>query len=155
MALWRIGASRLRQQAETRYEPEQSEVESDVGVFFVLKKSGKLRIILDCRRTNQRFRTPPSGSTTGLGALSSVRVPSGKVLYGSSYDIKDMFYRLRVPVWLQICFGLQALLAAEIRETFGAVIPEDWGSDVMVSPVFLALPIGLLLEFSFCKRCAS
>ena len=127
---------------------KSSQVLSEVGIFFVRKKSGKLRLILDCRRTNQYFRTPPSGSTTGLGALSGVRVPAGKTLYGSSYDIKDMFYRLRVPVWLQKYLGLPSLAAGEVRQHFGDVIPADWGNDVSVSPTFLVLP--MVFSWSFC-----
>ena len=34
--------------------------QEQVGLFFVKKKSGQLRMILDARRTNARFRNPPS-----------------------------------------------------------------------------------------------
>ena len=33
--------------------------ECELDVFFVHKKSGKIRLILDCRRANARFRAPP------------------------------------------------------------------------------------------------
>ena len=131
---------------------KSSQVLSEVGIFFVRKKSGELRLILDCRRTNQYFRTPPSGSTTGLGALSGVRVPAGKTLYGSSYDIKDMFYRLRVPDWLQNYLGLPSLAASEVRQHFGDVIPAEWGNDVSVSPTFLVLPMGFSWSFYFAQE---
>ena len=33
----------------------------DVAIFFVRKKNGSLRIIVDARRPNRRFRRPPTG----------------------------------------------------------------------------------------------
>ena len=134
---------------------KSSQVLSEVVLFFVLKKYGKLRLILDCRLTNQYSRTPPSGSTTGLGALSEIRVPGDQALYGSSYDIKDMFYRLRVPDWLQRYLGLPAISAGEIRGMFGNVIPGNCGSDVQVPPTFLVLLMGFFLEHLFCAGSSS
>ena len=127
------------------------DVKSHVGIFFVKKKSGKLRLILDCRRTNQYFRTPPSGATTGLGALGEIRVPEGEVLYGASYDIKDMFYRLSVPEALQLYFGLPSIGAAEARELFGDAVPSDFG-DCDISPVFCMLPMGFSWSFYFAQE---
>ena len=38
------------------------------GVFFVKKKNGMLRIILDCRRANRYFKeAPPTSLITGEG----------------------------------------------------------------------------------------
>ena len=34
---------------------------SRLGIFFVRKKNGKLRLIVDCRKVNAVFRTPPKG----------------------------------------------------------------------------------------------
>ena len=47
--------------------------ECELGVFFVHKKSGNIRLILDCRRANARFRAPPGTellSSEGFRTLS-------------------------------------------------------------------------------------
>ena len=36
------------------------------GLFFVRKKSNQLRMIVDARRANLRFRKPPSGSCSSM-----------------------------------------------------------------------------------------
>ena len=69
---------------------------SQVGVFVVTKKNNKQRLILDARRTNKLFRTPP---TTRLGSMDSwarVGVGEGDELFVSQEDVKDFFYRLGI-----------------------------------------------------------
>ena len=68
---------------------EARKIKTKCGLFFVTKRDGKIRLIIDARRANQKFRKPPSGSTTGLAALESVRVAEGEALYSSTYDVKD------------------------------------------------------------------
>ena len=50
-----------------------------VGVFFVKKKNGSQRLILDCRPTNERFRKPPSTPLATAECLSSFEIgnPNG------------------------------------------------------------------------------
>jgi hypothetical protein len=55
-------------------------VKVEVGVFFVLKKNRKLRLILDARRSNQHFRRPPSRNNCSAGSFSNLRVPAGETL---------------------------------------------------------------------------
>ena len=67
-----------------------------VGLFTVSKKSGKQRLIIDCRRLNQRMRVPPRtplASSCAFGELSSAE--SG--LYFASHDVADCFYNFRIP----------------------------------------------------------
>jgi hypothetical protein len=55
-------------------------VDSEVGVFFVRKKSGKLRLVIDARSTNQMLRAPPStslASTAAVVEFESSGLPSG------------------------------------------------------------------------------
>ena len=89
-----------------------------VGIFFVPKKNGKLRLILDARRCNQYFRRPPTGNNTSLSCLSSlsnVRVDPKQKLYLSQYDVKDFFYRLKLPKGLCKYCGLPQLTLGEFR----------------------------------------
>ncbi|CAE7599810.1 kidins220 [Symbiodinium sp. CCMP2592] len=63
--------------------------------FFVAKKSGKLRLVLDCRGVNQRFKDPPSMMLAAGSSWSSVEVPDGQTLFVAQSDITDYFYSLR------------------------------------------------------------
>ena len=68
-----------------------------VGVFFVKKKTEQLRVIIDARAPNRRFRRPPSmGMATGadLGRVDGVGVTKFCVSAG---DIENAFYRMSLP----------------------------------------------------------
>eukprot|EP00974_Lingulodinium_polyedra_P039308 3768242-Lingulodinium_polyedra.AAC.1 len=43
-----------------------------VKAFFVAKKSGALRLILDCRRSNQHFHAPPPVALFSAGGFGEV-----------------------------------------------------------------------------------
>ena len=87
-----------------------------VPPFFVRKKNGKLRLILDCRAVNKRFKKPPP---LGLGAgvsWSQVSVPSDRDLFLAQSDIKDYFYSLELPHPLQSLFCLPGLPDETLQE---------------------------------------
>ena len=44
--------------------------QEEVGIFCVEKKNGKLRLIVDCRRLNQRMRCPPRARLASTGAMA-------------------------------------------------------------------------------------
>ena len=46
--------------------------ECESGVFFVHKKSGKIRLILNCRRANARFRAPPGTELLSSESFSNI-----------------------------------------------------------------------------------
>ena len=77
--------------------------------FFVAKKSGKLRLVLDCRGVNQRFKQPPSMMMAAGASWSQVEVPDNETLYVAQSDITDYFYSLRLPDELQSYFCLPAI----------------------------------------------
>ena len=54
---------------------EYGSAHEEVGIFFV-RKSGKdkIRLILDARRVNQRFRRPPGVALCSSEALSRIEV---------------------------------------------------------------------------------
>jgi hypothetical protein len=67
-----------------------------VGVFFVLKKDGSLRMIIDARRTNARFRPPPGVSLATPEALSKIEVAEDELVFVASVDVSNCFHRLRL-----------------------------------------------------------
>ena len=79
----------------------------DAGIFFVTKKDGALRLFIDCRRANRRFRAPPGVSllsSEGFGRievdLTAVRElcdrheASAGLGMGTS-DVNNCFHRMR------------------------------------------------------------
>ena len=81
------------------------------GIFFVTKKAGRLRMILDARRSNVYFRKPPSRHNSSAACFGELRVPEGRQLYVGQYDVRDFFYRLGVSeelsqyFWVASCYS--------------------------------------------------
>jgi hypothetical protein len=122
-------------------------VKVEVGIFFVKKKNGKLRLILDARKSNVYFRRPPSRNNSSLAALGNVRVHQGDKLYASQYDVKDFFYRLAIPWELSKHFGLPALSWDEALEVFGEVGIKGYAPGSRIHPYFCVLPMGFSWAF--------
>ena len=86
-----------------------------VGVFCVGKKTGRLRLILDCRRVNRRFRPPCAVNLGTLEALAEVELEEGSQLFGAQADIRDCFYECEAPRAMAEYFGLPSLNVAEAK----------------------------------------
>ena len=114
-----------------------------VEAFFVKKKNGKLRLVLDCRQVNRSFREPPHISMGTLAALSEIMLEDGDTLYISQADVKDCFWQCKLPHALARFFALRKvpgswLLARGIDTVEGMPI----SSGDRVSPVVCCLPMG-------------
>lgn len=86
-----------------------------VTPFFVAKKNGKQRLILDCRGVNRRFRSPPSMSLSAGYSWAQLQVPDHKQLYVAQSDIKDYFYSLAMPEELQTLFSMPGIPSSLLR----------------------------------------
>eukprot|EP00974_Lingulodinium_polyedra_P081493 7891259-Lingulodinium_polyedra.AAC.1 len=63
-----------------------------VGIFFVLKKSGALRLIFDTRRSNMHCAEPaPIGLPSGEN-LANVSLDPGTELFLAGGDVECCFY---------------------------------------------------------------
>jgi len=51
-----------------------------IAPFFVKKKNGKLRLVLDCRGVNRRFHPPPPMALSAGSTWSRVSLPDGQQL---------------------------------------------------------------------------
>ena len=85
-----------------------------VGLFFVKKKQGKLRLIMDCRRSNAWFTEPAKVCLATGDAMSRLEVPEGAELYTASADLANAFYTLELPEALRTYFGLKGLSAKHL-----------------------------------------
>ena len=72
-----------------------------VEVFFVKKKDGRLRMVVDCRRSNCYFRDPHDVSLASGDALGRIEIHQGEELHIFSVDLKDAFYHIGLPMMLR------------------------------------------------------
>ena len=90
----------------------------EVGIFFVHKSKGcKIRLILDCRPSNQMFRPPssiPLATTESMCAIELELEPSGDahLLVGVS-DIDNCCHQLRLSRGLSEWFCLDVEFTAK------------------------------------------
>eukprot|EP00974_Lingulodinium_polyedra_P133641 11226424-Lingulodinium_polyedra.AAC.1 len=62
------------------------------AVFFVHKKDGMQRMIIDCRRANRRFRAPPGVVLATPECLARLEMESERPLYMCEGDVENCFY---------------------------------------------------------------
>ena len=120
-----------------------SDPQDIVTPFFVAKKDGRQRLILDCRGVNQRFRAPPSISLAAGYTWSHVQIPKNKNLYVAQSDIKDYFYHLKMPDILQPLFCMPSIPSALLRRW---MVAADRGGEVnregQAFPMLRVVPMG-------------
>jgi hypothetical protein len=68
-----------------------------LGIFFVGKKSGALRLFFDTRILNTMFRSPPKTDLPSAASFSSIESPSNDTLFMASGDLANAFYTLELP----------------------------------------------------------
>ena len=83
-------------------------------MFFVKKKDGGLRMVADCRRTNQWFGAPPSTRLFSSGGFVNVDAEGSGDLWFGSFDVTNAFHQHGLPRWLRKYFSLPQALAREV-----------------------------------------
>ena len=124
-----------------------------VTPFFVNKKDGRLRFILDCRGVNKRFKPPPPMALAAGSSWSQVNVPPGSTLYCAQSDIKDYFYSLALPSSLQSLFCLPPLPRSEVM-AWGVSSPDlpEALSSGWLWPRLRVVPMGWSWAMYFAQR---
>ena len=95
-----------------------------VGAFFVSKKNGKQRLVIDARRANRLFRTPPSTCLGSVDCYGRLEVEPGSTVFMAQEDVKDYFYRLGIEPSLGDYFALPKINVLKLREELGSLPPE-------------------------------
>ena len=90
-------------------------VRGRVSVFCVTKKSGKLRLVVDCRATNTVFRDCPHLPMGSGGSWGEVILDDESDAWISSSDIKDYFYACGIPQELSEFFCLPDVPGSLVR----------------------------------------
>ena len=68
-----------------------------LGVFFVYKKDGRLRVIFDTRIVNCYFHDPPKTRLPTAASFTSIETTPGDEIYFGGGDIEKAFYRVKCP----------------------------------------------------------
>ena len=114
-------------------------IRSWLGCFFVMKKSGKLRIILDTRDVSCLFYTPPHTPLPTGAALGSIESDGDRYMFFAGADISDYFYRLGVPDGMEEFFSLPGLTADFLPDIAKLLrVPKH----ARLVPCFKVLPMG-------------
>jgi len=120
-----------------------------VGLFFVKKKQGKLRLIMDCRRSNAWFCEPEKVSLATGDALGRLEIPEGCELHMASADLANAFYTLELPTDLRQFFGLRGVSAKQLRQA--GIESSEWGAKTWVYPRVRVVPMGWAWALWWCQ----
>ena len=121
-----------------------------VTPFFVRKKDGRIRLVLDARQVNQFFRRPKKVELGSGAALAQLECEAGETLYFATSDLNDAFYVMGIPDWLSAWFSLPSLSVAEAREV--GLLVGAWGGGARVYPQLTVLPMGWSWGGDFCQK---
>ena len=120
-----------------------------LGIFFVRKKYGKLRLIFDTRLLNQYFNDPPNTDLPSADAFTRLETCENASFYAGSGDLSNAFYTLSVPDDLARRFTLPAIEAGKLGLTHldGEIV----GPGTKLCPYLTVLPMGWSWALHFCQ----
>ncbi|CAE7231430.1 gag-pro-pol [Symbiodinium sp. CCMP2456] len=121
-----------------------------VECFFVGKKDGRLRLVVDCRKANMWFSAPAKVSLCTAEALSRIDLESEEsVLHIATADLKDAFYHFELPTALRTYFGMRRLRASDLgmSEVAGTAV----SASSFVYPRLKVLPMGWAHALWWCQ----
>ena len=122
-----------------------------VGVFFVWKKSGKQRMVIDARRTNCWFSSPQKVSLATGTAFARIQVDAGPPIQVGGVDISFAFYRIALPSDFRDLFSLPPLTARALG--LSSVQGQAVQGHQLVFPCIRVIPMGWSHALWICQRC--
>lgn len=130
---------------------------AEITPFFVSKKDGRLRLVLDCRATNSHFKSPPDIAMAAGYTFGQLFVEGDQKVYTAQSDIKDYFYSIGLPEYLHSFFSLPPIRPSTLRGLAmqqGTSIVElrGWGDDELVYPQMKVVPMGWSWAMYFAQR---
>ena len=122
-----------------------------VEVFFVRKKDGRLRMVVDCRRSNEWFAPPDKVNLATAEVLSRIDLGGTDCdLYISTADLKDAFYHFELPLQLRPYFGMRPLSAGDLGIT--SLGGKAIRASSLVFPRLKVLPMGWTHALWWCQN---
>ena len=127
-----------------------TEMLCDVGIFAVAKKSGQQRLVVDARRANLCFDTPPGVSLPTAASFARLELQAGEELHCSQFDLSDAFYQFELPHALRPYFCLPTVRCREVG-VFRLGDKRFCDSDILY-PQFRAMPMGWSHALAWCQK---
>ena len=140
--------SELHKRNMVKFRPAHGK-EGILGIFFVKKKSGQLRLIFDTRKMNKLFIDPPKTDLPSADAFTRLETPEGQEFLIGSGDLANAFYTLAVPPDLAEHFTLPVIKAGTLREYVSGL--EHYTPDTQLLPYLTILPMGWSWALHFCQ----
>ena len=112
---------------------------SIITPFFVTKKNGKLRLVLDCRASNQHFTPPPDIALAAGYTFGQLEVGANEVMYTAQSDVKDYFYSIGLPRGLRGYFCMPSIPIEDAKELCDL---SGFGEVDRVYPCMQVVPMG-------------
>ena len=119
-----------------------------IAPFFVKKKSGQLRLVLDCRQVNQMFRKPYRPDLGPAESLQRIENPEGSPIYMGEGDLKNCFYQCGIESWLSEFFTFEEEIQVEWAKQEGFTETVDGEALIEGETYFLCLKV-LPMGFSW------
>ena len=115
-----------------------------VGVFFVTKKDGSLRLILDTRILCSYFADPPHTALPSGAAFGNLECPENQTFVFGSFDIRNAFYNLGIPFDLAERFSLPTISNKHVGNP-------NFDADTILLPCLKVLPMGWSWSLYLCQ----
>ena len=120
------------------------------GLFAVKKDDLHDRFILDGRRANLYFNTPPKVRLPNLADLARIVLLADTKLYAAKADMSNQFYMIACPEAFQTYFGLPHLdVTLELSQLTGLAV------GTRVWPRMLAIPMGAAWAVNWAQKAQS
>ncbi|CAK0830815.1 unnamed protein product, partial [Prorocentrum cordatum] len=122
----------------------------NVGVFFVYKKSGKLRLILDGRHASPQIQVPDKVALASGATFAGLHADGGKPIAVAEVDLADAFYTMLLPPKFRRYFALPGCRAGLLgleSTTDGRRLA---GTDLLY-PRFRCPPMGCSFSLWICQ----
>lgn len=118
------------------------------GVFFVKKKDGRQRMVIDSRVSNRRFRDPPGVALSTTETFTRLE-HRGAGLWIAESDVDSCFHRLRIDEELGRYFCLPPVMAGELGVC--AAQGQAVGGLDLVWPCLAVAPMGWTWSLYFAQ----
>ena len=138
--------------------------------LFVGKSDGRIRMIIDARRANRMFKTPPGVDLCTAEGLSrtEANLPKGVTPWSQEgkailnnfglclglADVDNCFHRCKQPLWLAEHFAMEPVLAKKVGLTGKVVSGITMQADDVVYPCPGSLCMGFSWSLYFAQQCS-
>ncbi|CAK0834874.1 unnamed protein product, partial [Prorocentrum cordatum] len=121
-----------------------------VEPFFVTKKNGKLRLVVDCRRSNCHFTEAGGVSLCTGEGLSAIELGANEDIFVGGADLSDAFYHMGLPKPLRKYFTFRPARAASVGRT--EIGGRAVAAHEKVYPRLAVIPMGWSWALWMCQK---